>query len=356
MKPAENRRFAHGLVVGKFSPLHKGHEFMISRAQAECDTLFLISYSEPELPGCERARRESWLKSRFPQLPVLVLDQKELRRLATARGIASPPPIPHNDASDIEQRLFCGWLCRNLLGTRVDAVFTSEDYGDGFAAVLTDYFRRDTPDAPDVVHRCIDRDRVHVPISGSRLRADPHGLRQFLAPEVYADFMERVLLLGGESTGKTTLAAALAQTLDTQWVPEYGRELWEHKNGAMEFTDMLHIAQTQIAREEALAMNAQRWLICDSSPFTSLLYSHVLFDRADPQLERLANRHYDHVFLCATDFEFVQDGTRRDAVFRQYQQDWYERELARRGMSYRLVGGSVEERVETILGHLNRQT
>ena len=89
-----------------------------------------------------------------------------------------------------------------------------------------------------------------------------------------------------------------------------------------------------------------RWLICDSSPFTSLLYSPCPVE-SWPQLEQLANRHYDHVILCATDFEFVQDGTRRDAVFRQYQQDCGMRgELARRGMSYRLVGGRCGGRVK----------
>ncbi|HVL01477.1 MAG TPA: adenylyltransferase/cytidyltransferase family protein, partial [Dongiaceae bacterium] len=166
MNPADNRRFARGLIVGKFSPLHKGHEFLIKQAQAECDTLYLISYSEPELPGCERTRREAWLQKRFPRLPALVLDQRELRRLSATRGIDSPPRIPHNDATDHEQRLFCGWLCQHLLGTSIDAVFTSEDYGAGFAAVLTDYFRRHNPNAPEVTHRCIDRHRVQVPISG----------------------------------------------------------------------------------------------------------------------------------------------------------------------------------------------
>lgn len=355
MNPTDRRRFASGLVVGKFSPLHTGHEFLIAQAQAECETLYLISYSEPELPGCNRARRESWLRQRFPQLPTLVLDQNELLRLAKARGIDNPPRIPHNDAPDIDHRQFCGWLCLHMFATLIDAVFTSEDYGDGFAAELTTYFRRINPQAPAVVHRSIDRHRVQVPISGSRLRADPHGLRHFLAPEVYGDFVERILLVGGESTGKTVLAQALATSLETQWAPEYGREYWVQRNGELIFNDMLHIAQTQVAREDTLARQSKHWLVCDTGPLTTLLYSQALFDRADPLLEQLAIRHYHHVFLCAADFDFVQDGTRRNPVFRQRQQDWYERELRRRRIQYEVVEGSVAARVDYIRGYVTIQ-
>ena len=50
-------RFRRGLVVGKFAPLHKGHELVIGRALADCDEVIVISYSKPELPGCSPAER-----------------------------------------------------------------------------------------------------------------------------------------------------------------------------------------------------------------------------------------------------------------------------------------------------------
>lgn len=173
-----------------------------------------------------------------------------------------------------------------------------------------------------------------------------------MAPEVYADFVERILLLGGESTGKTTLAAALASELKTQWAPEYGREYWDERDGKLIFEDMLHIGQTQVAREQALAQKAKKWLVCDTSPLTTALYSRVLFDRVDPALEALTTRHYDHVFLCAADFDFVQDGTRQDPAFRQRQQEWYEKELNQRDIAYTVVKGKVSDRVEHISNQL----
>lgn len=116
---------------------------------------------------------------------------------------------------------------------------------------------------------------------------------------------------------------------------------------------MLHIAQTQIAREETLAMQSHHWLICDTGPLTTLLYSQRMFDQTTPELEQLATRHYDQVFLCADDFDFVQDGTRRDPAFRQFQQQWYERELNKRGITYTVVSGSVAKRVEQVQRALN---
>ena len=82
--------------------------------------------------------------------------------------------------------------------------------------------------------------------------------------------------------------------------------------------------------ESLLAEQARRWLVCDTSPLTTLFYSQELFGSADPELVALAERHYDRVLLCKPDFEFVQDGTRRDTAFREHGHRWYQAELAKR--------------------------
>jgi cytidyltransferase-like protein len=57
-----SRRFRRGLVVGKFCPLHLGHELLIRRAQAECDELLVLSYTKPGFDGYDRERRSGWLR------------------------------------------------------------------------------------------------------------------------------------------------------------------------------------------------------------------------------------------------------------------------------------------------------
>ncbi|MDQ1923096.1 AAA family ATPase [Massilia pseudoviolaceinigra] len=338
--PAKQRR--RGLVVGKFCPLHRGHMLVIDSALAACDDVIVISYTKPEFAGCGRALREAWLRALYPQVRVLVLDDASL---ASLQGGTTVVQVPHNDAPDAVQRDFCGWLCMDVLGVTVDAVFTSEDYGDGFARALSGYFdARRGPGAP-VQHVSVDRARALVPVSGTAIRADPHAMRAFLHPLVYASFVRKVCLLGGESSGKTTLAAALAQQLDSVWAPEFGRELWLEKDGALVFDDMLVIGHAQLARERALLRHATRWLVCDTSPLTTLFYSDAMFGRTDPALHELAAQPYDVTLLCAPDFAFVQDGTRRDDGFRQRQHAWYVDELTRRGVPFTVVHGTGAQRL-----------
>lgn len=345
-----SERHRRGLVVGKFCPLHRGHELVIDAALAQCDEVLLISYTRPAFERCDADARERWLADRFPQTRRLVLDVERFAALAAAHHGRGPATLPHNDDADATHRDFVGWLCDRVFDCSVDAVFTSEDYGDGFAAALTAYFRqRRDPRHAEVRHVCVDRERHAIPISGSVLRRDPHAHREHLSPTVYADFVQRACLLGGESSGKTALAQALAERLGTAWVPEYGRQRWVEQGGALVYDDLLHIARTQLAHERELAVSARRWLFCDTSPLTTLLYSHDLFGRADPELECLATRHYDHVFLCAPDFPFVQDGTRRGDAFRQTQHALYVRELEGRGTPFTLLTGSLEQRVAVAL-------
>jgi HTH-type transcriptional repressor of NAD biosynthesis genes len=342
------KQWRRGLVVGKFCPLHRGHMLVIDSALAACDEVLVISYSKPEFAGCARAQREAWLRALYPALAPLVLDDAHLASLPGGAGLR----LPDNDAPDAVQRAFCATLCLDVLGLTVDAVFTSEDYGDGFARALSALFTARRACATPVRHVSVDRARARVAVSGTAIRADPHALRAFLHPLVYASFVRKVCVLGGESSGKTTLAGALARELGSVWAPEFGRELWAAKDGALVFEDMLAIGHAQLARERALLAQATRWLVCDTSALTTMFYSDALFGRVDPGLATLADAPYDMILLCAPDFAFVQDGTRRDAAFRQRQHAWYLAELERRGLPCGVLRGPLARRLEQALALL----
>ena len=340
--------YKRGLVVGKFCPLHLGHELLIKRAQEACEELLLVSYTKPEFPGLEPARRETWLRARFPQAHVVVLDDARLTALCAARGVPVRT-LPHNDDDGELHRHFMGWLCWKVLDLPVDAVFSSEDYGPGFASVLERHYA-----SGPVAHVSVDQARMLVPVSGTLVRQDPHAHGAFLSPVVRADFVTRVCVLGGESSGKTTLTRALAAHFDTAWVAEYGRELWERQDGVLHYDDLLRIGREQLKREAQAAMTARRWLFCDTSPLTTYFYCVEMFGKAEPELARLAEHRYDLVVLCAPDFPFIQDGTRRDEDFRARQHAWYQAELARRGIAFAILGGSVRQRIAALAGLLQR--
>lgn len=323
---------------------------MIDRALALCEEVVVISYSKPEMAGCDPDRRASWLGARFPQTRRLVVTEATL---AAHRGTSEFDEVPPNDAHAERHRRFVAYVCRRILNVEIDAVFTSEDYGDGFAATLDAEQRRHHEHAPTVTHICVDRARRVVPISATMIRADVHAHRNSLSPEVYASFVKRICILGGESSGKSTLAERLAAVLDTVHVPEYGRELWELRDGALAFDDLQHIGERQVALEEEAALRAREFLICDTSPLTTQFYSQHLFGRVDPMLERLAaSRRYDHTALCAPDFTFVQDGTRQDDAFRRRQHEWYLEQLGARGDAWMLAEGSPSQRVLAVCAHL----
>jgi HTH-type transcriptional repressor of NAD biosynthesis genes len=72
----------------------------------------------------------------------------------------------------------------------------------------------------------------------------------------------------------------------------------------------------------------------------------AMFGRADPALERLAERAYDTILLCAPDFPFVQDGTRCDTEFRSMQHEVYRDALDRKQISYTVLAGPLEQRLQ----------
>jgi len=340
------QRFRLGLVVGKFSPLHRGHEELIRRAQDDCAEIIILSYSYPEFAGCEASRREAWLEELFPGARCLVVTNELLRRVVDVDSEFTA--VPSNEAAEATHRAFCGFVVEIFTKSTVDAVFTGEAYGAGFAAHLAE--RWGSP----VEHVIVDRKQILPLTSATDIRQNVHEKRHWLSPCVYASFVQRVCILGGESSGKSVLARDAASRFETAFVSEYGRELWMMKQGRLVFEDMLAIAERQVEWEQSAARNAVRYLFCDTSPLTTLFYSLDLFGRADTELERLALRQYDAYVLCAPDFEFVQDGTRRSAEFRQRQHQWYLEQLQRLGVDYLLAQGSVEQRLNQIAAHLYR--
>jgi len=162
----------------------------------------------------------------------------------------------------------------------------------------------------------------------------------------------RLALLGGESSGKTTLAIALAQALGTVWVPEYGRQRWEELRETLSMDELVRVAQRQVQDEETLLAQASGWLVCDTTPLTTLQYCLYDHGQAPPVLWELARRPYALVLLCAPDFAFVQDGARRDDAFRAAQHAWTLQQLITHQQPWQVVSGTVAQRLAQVLSLL----
>lgn len=337
------KKYGVGLVVGKFCPFTMGHEHLIDTAIAMCERLIIISYTSLVHPGCHADERRYWLNTLYGRtngVEIYVLEPNYV-------------PLDHDDEE--YHRRFCLNFCIDKCDTAVDAIFTSEEYGDGFAEFAKDYYQ-DLFFAPHpVAHICVDLERETVPISGTQARCGIPGqipnVRQF----VQASLVPRIAILGGESSGKTTLAAALADALGTVWVPEYGRTLTEQIGGTdkLRYNDMLKIAETQVRHEREFAKGSSKFLVCDTTPLVTHWYSKELFQRVSPKLRELSNRPYSYHFLCASDIPFEQDGTRESPEFRDRAFLWYGTMLKHHGIPFHIVSGTVEQRVKQIMDYLS---
>jgi len=158
----------------------------------------------------------------------------------------------------------------------------------------------------------------------------------------------RIAVVGGESTGKSTLVSMLGAHYGEPCVDEYGRTLWEAQGGRTSYDDLRRIAVRHIADETAAMAQANRCVFVDTTPLTTLWYSIDGYGRADPELVRLAWRRYDLTLLCAPDFAFVQDGSRSSEDFRLRHDRWLRAILPSRGVDYQDVRGSIEKRFEQV--------
>jgi len=336
-----NKPYRRGLVVGKFSPLHKGHEYLIETASQHCKELVIISYSRPEFPSSPLAIRGSWLKGFTPKSTVLCIDAPTVEqwRVDSAWRLA----MPLNSDSDELHREFCYKLLSEKLRLNVDAVFTSESYGEGFARYLS---HPETGFGHHVQHVCVDINRIAVPISGTAIRNTNHLPKNKINPKIRQDYQtQKICFLGGESTGKSTLSSQLAKQYDEPLVDEYGRTLWENNHGLLTPSDLVRICEVQTENEAKAQLSADKYIFCDTSPLTTLCYSVALFNQRPDIIEAFAEQPYHHIFLCEPDFPLVQDGTRKDEEFRMWQHNWYIEELRKRKMPFTQLKGSLEQRL-----------
>lgn len=126
--------------------------------------------------------------------------------------------------------------------------------------------------------------------------------------------VKRVVVFGTESTGKTTLAARLADRFGEPWAEEFVREFWDMRGGEIVAEDLGTIALGQIANEDRAAAAAQRAVVCDTDLLTCVLWNDVLFPEKCPawvREEAEVRVRLGGLFLfCDTDAAWTPDPQR----------------------------------------------
>lgn len=333
------RRFGHGLVLGKFYPPHAGHHHLVRTAQDRCDrlTVLVCAASVESVPLAERV---AWMREAHPGAHVV--------------GAVDDVPVDLHDPAVWEAHMA---IFRAAVDGPVDAVFTSEEYG-------TELARRFG--AEEV---CVDPARTLFPVSGTAVRADPVGCWDFLGPAVRASLARRVVVLGAESTGTTTLSRALAGHYrrrggvwaGTGWVAEYGRRYSEEKLAAARAADPAAgwadvsftseefpvIARRQDADEERAARRGSPVLFCDTDSFATGIWHERYTGGRSAEVEKTAALTRRDLYLLThhADVPFEDDGLRDGPHLRPWMTGRFREELERTGKRFLVVRGDREERL-----------
>lgn len=182
--------------------------------------------------------------------------------------------------------------------------------------------------------------------------SDKYDLSQYSDASV-----KKVLILGAESTGKTTLCQDLASYFDEPWVLEYMRPYlqrkWDNEQKSCEWADLLPIAQGQIDLENKLAKQATRYLFCDTALFELMVYAYLYYDDCPKAIKDSAlAHHYDLILLTKVDVPWVADDLRDCPNGREKIAQNFADTLNRYNKAFRWIGGDRQQRVQTVAGWL----
>ena len=162
----------------------------------------------------------------------------------------------------------------------------------------------------------------------------------------------RIVLYGPESSGKTTLAKALAKQFQTTWVPEFARnylqEKWDQKKEVCSLEDLIIIAKGQINHENNLIKDAKEFLFCDTNVLITKAWSETHFNGyCAPEIQYWVDTFkYDHYFLTDIDVPWQADDLRDRPNSRKQMLDYFENILKNKKASYTLLKGNLNLRLE----------
>jgi HTH-type transcriptional repressor of NAD biosynthesis genes len=310
-------------------PLHRGHQLLIETALANVDELTVVVYDtnvpDADMPVHTRAH---WVTQLYP----------DIQNIVTRRDILSNLSYEEKDGPE-----YAVDYARDLdfLGPFTH-VFSSEEYGQPFAEAL------------GAKHVMVDAVREMMPISGTMLRENLYKYRAYVDPIIYRDLIQKVVFVGTESTGKSTLSKALAKEYSTMYTHEYGRTLWETNQqlGIPPTFDMLwRVGKTQYEQEQAASLHSNRFLFCDTNAWTTMLWSEMYFGTADQRLYDLCGKTIrDYIWvLCDNDFGWVDDGMREleNGKSEEFQRTNYDK-LNEWGVDFYTIKGPLDKRVESV--------
>ena len=338
------------LVLGKFYPPHMGHVGLIEAALKHRDrVVVLCAGSKGDSLSCE-----SRLTALVEDAAAVGIDPTRL----VGQTVYDEAPFDLDDPQVWQSHVevFQASIARL---DPVDLVVTSEPYGEELARRM------------GIEHAAFDPPRAMIPVSATQIRANPVEFWNLLGPGTRRMLAVRIVIVGAESTGTTTIAERLATTLrerggswsQVRLVTEYGRELTERKQRAArneegivplsvpwDEDDFDEVARRQTEIEEEAAASGGPVLVCDTDALATTVWERRYLGASRARLDPSTLGRGD-VYLVThhEGVPFVQDGTRDGAHIREAMTQEFTELLVEQQRPLAVLTGSLDDRLRLSL-------
>lgn len=331
----------HGLFFGKFAPLSTGHISAINIASTKVDVLHVVlcwdEKFQDALPtkflkkALSKRNRHKWLLDTFKHKSNIVIH------------VVDETPIPSYPYGEAEfTKLVTDVLSTdsNINKNDIDYVFSSE----------TDYCNYFDVHWSKAQHILIDPSRSTVDISATRIRNDIYENWDYLSQAAKPDFVRKVVIIGVESSGKSTLTIDLANHFSTVHVEEVGRTICENEyhfsEKFMQPEDYYYVAMKHKIKEKEYTKFANKVLFSDTNNFITL-FSAECSGWKSKVLEAMSSvEEYDMIILLDNNVPWVYDPLRTNSTQEQRTNTFNKlcSMLSKYTDTFQFVTGNFEER------------
>ncbi|MEO7394113.1 MAG: ATP-binding protein [Chitinophagaceae bacterium] len=173
--------------------------------------------------------------------------------------------------------------------------------------------------------------------------------------------LKKIVIIGPESTGKSTLCEQLAQQYETTWCPEFAREYLLTNGTNYDFEDLLTIAKGQLALEDEYTNTLEKHslimlengehlpLFIDTDMYVMKVWCEFVFEKCHRFImDEIVKRKYDLYLLCNIDLPWVKDELREypDIETRKKLYAIYKDFMINQSVPWIDISGSYEERLQ----------